>query len=493
MKNLHIGGRTGIRVWAAVVLAAALPAAVFLGCALGLPGGGGSIEMSFAPGAKAGDAGTVYAYLYRGNRLFRGPFTGGLEEPEDQVFRGTVRIDGIPPGSDYRLVILRKKNGGPSYDVAFPQDPISVRAGAESVVRVDEGDFRDVTLEFFSFMDGNSPMESPHVTSVAALNDGSVFAVSGESLFGIEPVYQLAKIDAKDQSGNSVSLPPINSLSVGTDATGNHVYLNTREGSFGYIQSDIFTSIYNPLGTNEVKKSASGSGSAPYDNCYVVKTPQSLVAWLSGYPTTIDLGLGRNIKDMVVYTPGAGQGWPSVWIATDSAGAFVLDRDVFPDNASEPINLSFDELRGESWYHHFSENEHWGSSMPRILSFGLDNSGSSPGLYIGTSSGLFKADTIDATGLGSDAILLEGTAGLGIEKIVVVDLNQSNSGVACMTSSGVILYNSQYDEVVRLPFLNLWVGEVTDIGLIVNDFNNTLLYVAGTKGLLEMNVSSWLP
>lgn len=342
-------------------------------------------------------------------------------------------------------------------------------------------------------MDGNSPMESPHVTSVAALNDGSVFAVSGESLFGIEPVYQLAKIDAKDQSGNSVSLPPINSLSVGTDATGNHVYLNTREGSFGYIQSDIFTSIYNPLGTNEVKKSASGSGSAPYDNCYVVKTPQSLVAWLSGYPTTIDLGLGRNIKDMVVYTPGAGQGWPSVWIATDSAGAFVLDRDVFPDNASEPINLSFDELRGESWYHHFSENEHWGSSMPRILSFGLDNSGSSPGLYIGTSSGLFKADTIDATGLGSDAILLEGTAGLGIEKIVVVDLNQSNSGVACMTSSGVILYNSQYDEVVRLPFLNLWVGEVTDIGLIVNDFNNTLLYVAGTKGLLEMNVSSWLP
>ena len=497
MKKSYAHEKVGFRVRAAAALAAALLASVFAGCALGLPEGGGSVEMSFAPGAKAYGDGTAYVYLYRGNSLFRGPYTAGLTQP-DQYTRGTVRIDGIPPGKDYRLVVLREIDYGEGmgYSFASPQDPISVRAGAETVVSV--SDFDPINFHMMDFSEGVGgppPFTDLPVVSVATMSESEtkITAVgNGKMYTGIDHESTLMPAYFEMENSNP---PPINSVSPEYPFTGDNILANAGTGLY-QNQGNGYTRVYPIIPeTEDIRKSSA------YGSYYIMKTSDALIGGYSGTWATAHLGTGRRIYDMFVYFDGDGE--YSAYLATDFAGAFVLPMEFFDlsfdyfeeDPAFYLLNPGVLEDRYDIKISPFSNNEFWGASMPRILCFGWNPTSMNDAstLYIGTEKGLYKAVSIGSSGILETPHLVEGTEGLAITKIAV----SQYEGAACLTPSGVILYNPRLDtpadRITRLPFVGLWAGEINDMALFNYDYDGqTWLLVAGRKGLAAVNVSDWM-
>ncbi len=112
------------------------------------------------------------------------------------------------------------------------------------------------------------------------------------------------------------------------------------------------------------------------DDLHIAATPTALVG---GGPNSanaaIDFDEGGTVTDLAVRVfPVTRQIKYAVFVATDFAGAFVLDGNLFPRDPQNPQSQSFPFsglTQYPTLYHPFSANPNWGTSRPRVLSFSL--------------------------------------------------------------------------------------------------------------------------
>jgi hypothetical protein len=111
----------------------------------------------------------------------------------------------------------------------------------------------------------------------------------------------------------------------------------------------------------------------------------------------------------------------------------------------------------------------FGESLPLIQAFGYIGGDD---LYLGTKSGVYKTNI--NTPKTSTPLLIEGTKGLDVTKIVVQETTE-----AFLTAKELVILKGS--KIYKMPFLTSVVGTLTDVA-----WKGTDLIVVGTNGICSV-------
>lgn len=438
---------------------------VLLGaCSLYDAGSGeGSVSMRFALQRAAGNesASALRVWVYSNNTLIPNSgadyYSAGLSNGA-----GSIKIEGLPAGDNYRLVVAAGTLSGSSFKTE--------RYGMSAAFPVKTGSDTGVSLQLVSLSTDMTPTADA-LKSVVVTNGGTVTAASDSKLYHGST---LASISPTSWTlGGS-----INSVSTGFMSSGSQTFLlvNTSNGVYQDLTgAGTFTRVGNAIapvpkdGQIEAEPGALQSGS--YDGVYFFQGERQF-GGLVGDPTTtnwaavkLDIaGLaGKPVMDFFVL--GTNLDDISGFFATKFVGAFRVGKNFIEGEPSIDKILDKDN----SLFSFFGED------LPLVQAFGFTGDVYKT-LYLGTKSGAYRttvASLSGASALGTTPALVPGTRGINITKIVV-----SGNGTAAMLSAGELVVVKD-SKVYRMPFVTGLVGNLTDVAWL----DPTTVLVTGTSGI----------
>jgi hypothetical protein len=456
----------GILLFAAVLLAAS--------CAFYTGGteDTGSVSMNFAltPGTRAVTDDHVRVWVYSNNALIQNRaagtpyFSGALS-----AGKGSVTIDGLPPGSGYRIVVAAGTLSGTGvFD--------TTRFGASGIFNLSAGLEAEV-----KFPNGLIELTMNSAPVLADLNVKSVVSVFG----GIAAATSNKIFGGADAAGiaEAATAPTgtvFNSLSIGTEESESEVLLVNKSNGVDKITTPggTRTAVANfPDGAPSVLQSGAFNG------VYFYQAEREFGGRLSGAADWLQIDLdiqgmtGRPVMDFfVTEKPASGIVPASVtgFFATRIVGAMRMGQDFIEADLDDPLQEILD---GESTLLKF-----FGADLPLIQAFGYLG-GTARTLFLGTKNGVYQTTAEFGTTAIGPASLVEGTKGLNVTKIAKTTVETTVLSAYMSETEVVVLKNNL---VYLLPFVNGMTGTINDIA-----WKGTKLYVAGAKGLAEIETSTW--
>jgi hypothetical protein len=431
---------------AILLLAFALVFFVF-SCAIWTGGSeNGTISLSFSPSSKALGTGATEArvWVYSNNVLV--PNTANPEgfystSIGSGATEATITISDLPPGDRYRIVVAAfKKDGTTTTVTAFGTSSLfGVKAGVETGVGI-------------KLQEINIAVPSQQIQNlVSVVYDGSIItAASNSDLYTGSSVNNLSDPTSWPTSTKGT----INSLNLTADPSP-VVLVNTTRGI--YDQNGSYVGTSNWGGT---PPSVLQSGGLATLNTFFYQAEKEIGGYVGGNEwNRIELDIpvaGKPILDLLVWQD---QDTIYGYFATRVVGAFRVGssnienlklEDILSGNVNSPIIF-------------------FGESLPLIQAFGYIGGDD---LYLGTKSGVYKTNIKNPK--NSTPLLIEGTKGLDVTKIVVQGTTE-----AFLTAKELVILKGS--KVYKMPFLTSVVGTLTDVA-----WQDTNLIVVGTNGICSV-------
>lgn len=438
-----------------ISFAIAILAALLGACSLQTGGeGDGSVNMRFALAVQDGGSvpSSVRVWVYSDNVLIKKASSEEYHSATLVNGQGTVTIPDLPPGSGYRLVVA----AGSASETRFA----TVRYGMSAVFSVRSGVETGVALTLAD-IDTAYDTEIGGLKSVVVdVDDNSIYAASDSA------VYSGAALGSLSPSAWTAG-GAINSLSLGYVSAGpsNFPLVNTTTGVYPVGGGA-------PIGGALVSPGALQSGS--YDDVFFYQGDDQFGGLVEAGDdwTTVELDIdglaGKPVLDFFVVENG---GQVYGFFATKFVGAFRMGQNFVE---SEPdISDVLDKSSGLLSF--FAED------LPLIQAFGYVGDGAGT-LYLGTKNGAYRTNVSFGTAaLGSAPVLVAGTRGIDISKIVV--RMDGDSPVAAMLSASELVV-VKAGKVYRMPFATGLVGTLTDIA-----WQGTKVIVTGVSGIGEVETA----
>ncbi len=432
-----------------ICFAILIAAAFFGACSLQTGGeGDGSVSMRFALAVVDGGATptSVRVWVYSNNVLVKKADGQDYHSGSLASGTGTVTISDLPPGDAYRLVVAAGTASGDRFATAKygMSSAFAVRSGVETGV--------SMTL---------SDIATAYATATGALKSvvisgNTIRAASGSTVFSGD---SLGAVETGSASWDTATRGTINSLSLGSSAGALFPLVNTTNGVYAVGGGA-------PIGGLLEAPGALQSGS--YDDVYFYQGETQFGGLVEAGDewTTVELDIdglaGKPVLDFFVLENG---GLVYGYFATKFVGAFRMGENFIE---SEPdIADVLDKSSGLLSF--FAED------LPLVQAFGYTGDGAGT-LYLGTKNGAYRTSvSFGATALGSAPVLVSGTRGIDISKIVV---NGEGSAAMLSASELVVVKDSK---VYRMPFVTGLVGTLTDIA-----WQGTKVIVTGSLGIGEV-------
>ena len=404
--------------------------------------------------SEGSDTARVYLLVEQGSSQGLYPLDGG-EMYADVDFDETISIEGIAPGSGYRVLISfgSEQNGFFQVTEYAESEPITVESGADAEVTVQVQD-----SPFVYPSDGADELLNGQDLNGVVFTGGAAFVADASSVFRVQPNLQGAV--AEDLGGE----PEINTLSRGDD---HPVLVNTQEGIFYRDGAGNWaqTNYQEPV-----------TLSAQFADDVIFQSTEKL-----GVAANIDdpvedwvevpvgeVTAGSPIRDYAIdFSLGTGGGEAGVALVS-VFGAFRAETGVFDtladdsdwDDIQDAIDSTEEDLG-------FFDNDVAG----QILSVGYGTSGTESTLYVGTDQGVFEE-----TSPGTFELIPE-TAGNLISRVAA-----GGSDVRAFVGP-YYLYVTDGETTVSYPFVAGFPGNPTDFTW--GTVNGTpALYIAGDEGLV---------
>lgn len=444
-------------------------AAVFLAASCALYNGGadetGSVSMNFAltPGAKAVTDNQVRVWVYSNNALIRNKaagtlyFSGTLTDG-----KGSVSIDNLPPGSGYRIVVAAGKVDGDTFD--------TTRFGTSVLFNMSAGLDVEVSLDLIELA-MNPALSDLDVKSVVPVF-GGIAASTASKIYGGTGAADMTAA-ATAPTGTTY-----NSLSTGTDDLSAEVLLVNKSNGIDKISTPGGTA--SPV-ANFPDGAPSVLQSGAFNGVYFYQAEREFggrtIGDLNWFQIDLDIeGMtGRPVMDFVVTQNPTTEAIIG-FFATRIVGAMRMGQDFIEADLEDPLQEILDK---DSALLKF-----FGEDLPFIQSFGYIG-GANRTLFIGTKNGVYQttAEFGSAAAIGT-ATLVEGTKGLNVTKIAKAVLEDNTVLAAYMAETEVVVLKNGL--VYLLPFITGMTGEINDVA-----WKGSKLYVAGAKGLTEIETSTW--
>ena len=467
-----------------IIIFVAILALVLLGACSFSSGGDdkGSVSMRFAlaPLASKGLVGTedtARIWIYSNNVLLEKDKTTEYYQVALTSGAGSITIEELPPGNDYRLVvasgeIINEKTTAADYFNV-------VRYGMSTAFEIKAGTDTSVAMTLEAITTAYKALAS--VKSLVTVS-GKIIAASSAAIHSGSSISGLTTTDWSSSYGT------INSLSLGYTSSVSSYYplVNTTNGVYTLaeegppiIKADAITSVLKD-GKPESQLGALQSGA--YDDVYFYQGERQF-GGLTGTDTVwtkikLDIaGLsGKPIIDFFVVGSPSDKTNVFAFFATRFVGTFRMGESFIDQGAD------FDYL--EAILGKNSLLSFFGEDLPLIQAFGYTGDTGNT-LYLGTKSGVYKttaAFTSTSGALGTTPVLVTGTKGINVTKIVT--RLESDVPVAAMLSSDEIIV-VKGSLVYRMPYLKWMAGTLSDIA-----WNGTKVVVTGSLGVAEIETSA---
>ena len=428
----------------AAILLSALGLVFFVfSCAIWTGGSeNGTISLSFSPSSKALGTGATEAqvWVYSNNVLV--PNTANPEgyystSIASGASEATITISDLPPGDSYRIVVAAFKKGDTTTVTAFGTSPLfGVKAGVETAVGIELKPIDIASKQIQNL--------------VSVVYDGStITAASNSALYTGSSVTTVTPASWPTSTKGT-----INSLNLTADQNP-VVLVNTTRGIYDQSGSYVGTSNWG-----DTPPSVLQSGGLATLNTYFYQAEKEIGGYVGGNEWNrikLDIPVaGKPILDLLVWQD---QDTIYGYFATRVVGAFRV-------GSSDIENLKLEDI--------LSGNEKspitfFGESLPLIQAFGYIGGEE---LYLGTKSGVYKTNI--KTPKTSTPLLIEGTKGLDVTKIVVQGTTE-----AFLTAKELVILKGS--KIYKMPFLTSVVGTLTDVA-----WKGTDLIVVGTNGICSV-------
>jgi hypothetical protein len=432
----------------AILIAAALLGA----CSLQTGGSGdGSVSMRFALAVEDGGGvlSSVRIWVYSDNVLIKNSDSQDYHSAALSGGSGAVTISDLPPGDAYRLVVAAGAASGERF--------VTAKYGMSSAFAVRSGVETGVSMTL-------SDIATAYATEIGALKSvivegTTIHAASGSTVYSGG---SLGAVETGAASWNTATRGTIHSLSLGSNFGVPNPLVNTTNGVYAISGGA-------PIGGVLEAPGALQSGS--YDDVFFYQGEDQFGGLVETGEdwTVIELDIdglaGKPVMDFLVLEDG---GLVYGYFATKFVGAFRMGENFIE---SEPdIADVLDKSSGLLSF--------FGEELPLIQAFGNTDDGSGT-LYLGTKNGAYRTIvSFGSAAIGSEPVLVPGTRGINITKIVV-----SNGVVAMLSESELVVVKAS--KVYRMPFVTGLVGTLTDIA-----WQGTKVIVAGSAGIGEVETSN---
>ena len=402
----------------------------------------GTISLSFSPSSKDLGGGTeAQVWVYSNNVLVPnianpgGYYSTSIASGASEA---TITISDLPPGDSYRIVVAAFKPVGTTTTVtAFGTSPLfGVKAGVETAVGIELKPI-DITSQ-----------QIQNLVSVV-YNGSTITAASNSALYTGSSVTTVTPASWPPSNGT------INSLNLTADQSP-VVLVNTTRGIYDQSGSYVGTSNWG-----DTPPSVLQSGGLATLNTYFYQAEKEIGGYVGGNAWNrikLDIPVaGKPILDLLVWKKDENTIFG--YFATRVVGAFRVGssdienlklEDILSGNVNSPITF-------------------FGESLPLIQAFGYIGGND---LYLGTKSGVYKTNI--NTPQTSTPLLIEGTKGLDVTKIVVQEKTE-----AFLTAKELVILKNY--TIYKMPFLTSVVGTLTDVA-----WKDTDLIVVGTNGICSV-------
>lgn len=397
-----------------------------------------TVEMGLitAQAGVSGETARLYLLAEQGASQGLYPLDGGEQFVEVDT-EDTITIEGVAPGSGYRVLISFGSAGDGFFEVTeyAESDPFEVKSGTASDVSVDVSDGP------FIYPSGDAEDLNGKDLGGVVFNNDEVFVADEDTLYRVVP-----------DLGSRAAAPQTVPASVNTVSRGgaNPVLVNTDEG------------IFYPDGAGGFEQSGYQDPvtlSAQFDEDVIFQGP-GVIGATGNIANPVSEWAAIDVGEVVSGSPirsYAVRGGNSAVVT--AFGAFRAETGAFETLGEES---TWDDIQAKVGF--------FDSDVPaKIISVGYNAGGT---LYVGTDSGIYR-------GLPDGSF--EGPVFDSAGSIITQVASGSGDRQAFLGPYYLYVWNAAEETLARYPFVAGLPGNPTDI-----TFGGDRLYITGDEGLVAL-------